>query len=171
MNTDFQYNAADEQGTQTLAAALATALLKKQIASAIIGLVGPLGAGKTRFVQAVADAACVPRGMVASPTFVLVNEYQGQVPIFHFDTYRLGDESEFMALGADEYFSQPGWSFIEWADRVRNSLPPDRLEIVIQPTGTTSRQFVIRAMGPQHQRLLDQLKQTPTLPAKADGQP
>ena len=82
-----------------------------------------------------------------SPTFVLIHEYQGRLPIYHFDTYRLRDEDEFLQLGPEEYFERLGWTFIEWADRVERCLPRERLEIRIEPTGASSRRFKISAIG------------------------
>ena len=91
----------NEQDTERLGAALADVLPP----GTVVALIGTLGAGKTRLVQAVATALGVPAGGVTSPTFVLVNEYrQGRVPVFHFDTYRLKDDDEFLALGPEEYF-------------------------------------------------------------------
>ena len=112
-------------------------------------LIGTLGAGKTRLVQAVAAAVGVPRANVTSPTFVLVNEYKtGRLPIYHFDTYRLKDDDEFLNLGPDEYFDSNGLTFVEWADRVADLLPADRLEISIDVTGETTRNFQIRGTTP-----------------------
>jgi tRNA threonylcarbamoyladenosine biosynthesis protein TsaE len=150
MESTVTFEAADESATQTLGAALAGVLP----GGAVVALVGPLGAGKTRLVQAVATAACVSEGVVASPTFVLVHEYEGRVPIFHFDVYRLRDDDEFLALGPEEYFSQPGWSFIEWADRVADLLPRERLEISIDATGARSRRFMIRAVGEKYHQTI-----------------
>lgn len=146
---------ADEQGTLMLGASLAAVLPR----NCVIALIGPLGVGKTRLVQAVARSAGVPEGIVASPTFVLLHEYAGdRLPIFHFDAYRLRGADEFLALGPEEYFARDGWCFIEWADRVNAALPPDRLEIEIQPTGPTSRQFNLRALGKSYDNLLAELK-------------
>ena len=100
-----------------------------------------LAAGKTRLVQAIAAAAGVDRRAVLSPTFVLIHEYRGRLPIFHFDAYRLSGEAEFQRLGPDEYFDAGGWTFIEWADRVRPALPAEHLVIRIEATGETSRRF------------------------------
>jgi tRNA threonylcarbamoyladenosine biosynthesis protein TsaE len=143
----------DEVETAAFAQSLAAALP----ANIVIALIGPLGAGKTRLVQAVAQAAGVAAGVVSSPTFVLVHEYVGRVPIYHFDAYRLRDPGEFAMLGAEEYFAQSGWSFIEWANRVAQFLPSDRLEIVIAPTGPTSRQFRLRATGPGAQQIINRM--------------
>jgi tRNA threonylcarbamoyladenosine biosynthesis protein TsaE len=141
----FQYSVQDEAGTEKLAAALARALPPQ----AVIALHGTLGAGKTRFVQALAAAVGFERSTVVSPTFVLLQTYAGRQPIHHFDAYRLRDEDEFLALGADEYLAGPGWSIIEWAERVEPALPRDRIEIRIDVTGPSSRRFEISGCGPE----------------------
>ena len=158
MSNEFKLTVADEQATAAFGTALAHAL-KATLPDrpAIVALVGTLGAGKTRLVQAVAKAVGVPDGAVTSPTFVLVHEYDGQAPIFHFDAYRLKTPSEFAALGPEEYFSRAGWSFIEWADRIRDFLPPDHLEIAIESTGPGSREITLIATGPEHQQALAEL--------------
>jgi tRNA threonylcarbamoyladenosine biosynthesis protein TsaE len=134
------FTANTEADTDRLSAALAAALPP----GTVIALIGTLGAGKTRLVQAVAAALGVPRENVTSPTFVLVNEYKsGRMPIYHFDTYRLKDDDEFLNLGPDEYFDSNGLTFVEWADRVSALLPADRLEIMIEVTGDTQRRITI----------------------------
>jgi tRNA threonylcarbamoyladenosine biosynthesis protein TsaE len=145
---------ADENATNDLGAVLATALPQ----GIVVGLIGPLGSGKTRLVQALARAAGVADGIVASPTFVLIHEYAGRVPIFHFDVYRVRSQDEFLALGPEEYFDQPGWSLVEWADRVRDCLPDDRLEIEIELAGATARRLTIGALGKNAARALTELK-------------
>jgi tRNA threonylcarbamoyladenosine biosynthesis protein TsaE len=145
----------NEQDTDRLGAALAEVLPP----GAVVALVGTLGAGKTRLVQAVAAALGVPRDAVTSPTFVLVNEYrQGRLPIFHFDTYRLKDDDEFLALGPEEYFDSAGLTFIEWADRVADLLPHDRLEITLEVTGDTIRQVAISLIGRKLDRAIEGLR-------------
>ena len=98
----------------------------------MVALSGPLGAGKTRLVQAIAAACGVDRREVVSPTFVLVHEYRGRQPIYHVDAYRLRDDDEFLQLGVDESFGPPNLVFIEWAERVADCLPEERLEITIR---------------------------------------
>lgn len=130
----------NEAATDRLGAALAEVLPP----GTVIGLMGTLGAGKTRLVQAVARALGVPAGGVTSPTFVLVNEYRdGRLPVYHFDTYRLKDEDEFLNLGPEEYFESPGLTFVEWADRVDHLLPDERLEIELEVIGDTSRRVLL----------------------------
>jgi tRNA threonylcarbamoyladenosine biosynthesis protein TsaE len=139
------FTANTEVDTDRLGAALAAALPP----GTVIALIGTLGAGKTRLVQAVAAALGVPRENVTSPTFVLVNEYEGgRLPIYHFDTYRLKDDDEFLNLGPDEYFDSSGLTFVEWADRVAALLPADRLEITIEVTGDTERRISISSTAP-----------------------
>ena len=142
----FTFTAHNEHDTDRLGAALAGALPP----ATVVALIGTLGAGKTRLVQAVAAAVGVPRANVTSPTFVLVNEYTGgRLPIYHFDTYRLKDDDEFLNLGPDEYFDSSGLTFVEWADRVANLLPTERLEISIEVTSETTRRFSIRGTSSQ----------------------
>ena len=127
-----------EADTQQLGAKLAEVLPP----GTVVALVGTLGAGKTRLVQAVAKALGVADDEVTSPTFVLVNEYTtGSMPVYHFDAYRLRDEDEFMELGPEEYFASAGITFVEWADRVERCLPRDFLQIEVESTGETSREF------------------------------
>ena len=123
----------------------------------VVPLVGELGAGKTRFVQAVAAAMGVDRSAVASPTFVLLQEYEGRLPIYHFDAYRIGRTDEFLQLGAEELMEGDGVCFIEWADRVADVLPQDRLQVEIEIAGRTKRVFRFTATGPRAQRILQRL--------------
>ncbi|HZZ29018.1 MAG TPA: tRNA (adenosine(37)-N6)-threonylcarbamoyltransferase complex ATPase subunit type 1 TsaE [Pirellulales bacterium] len=157
-SNELKFDAADEAATAVFGAALAEVLLNAKLENVAIALIGPLGAGKTRLVQAVAKAAGVEEGTVASPTFVLVHEYAGHVPIYHFDAYRLHSKVEFAALGPEEYFTSPGWSLVEWADKIPNCLPPDRLEISILPTGQTARQLSIRALGVRCEEIIVELE-------------
>ncbi len=112
-----------------------------------MGLSGTLGAGKTRLVQAVAEACGIDRRDVISPTFVLVQEYHGRRSIYHVDAYRLQGADEFMALGVDERFDEDVLVFVEWADRVAGCLPRERIEIHIRVTGDQQRRFEVRTAG------------------------
>lgn len=142
----LKFDVQDERDTDRLGGALADALPP----GTVVGLIGTLGAGKTRLVQAVAAALGVPAGSVTSPTFVLVNEYcGGRMPVYHFDTYRLKDEDEFLALGPDEYFEAGGLTFVEWADRVIKLLPKERVEINIAIIDDTKRRVIIDAGSSQ----------------------
>ena len=151
--TRFVYNAASESETEALGAALAAALPDR----GVVALIGTLGAGKTRLVQALAVACGVPRETVVSPTFVLAHEYHGQRTIHHLDAYRLRDEDEFLALGPEEYFADDGLTVIEWADRVTACLPRERLEIRISETGPTARRFDVTAYGTEYEVVIERL--------------
>jgi tRNA threonylcarbamoyladenosine biosynthesis protein TsaE len=109
-------------------------------------------------VRAIAAALGVDPAEVTSPTFVLVNEYHGRLPIYHFDAYRLADDDEFLALGPDEYFEGRGLSLVEWASRVERCLPAERLEIQIEVAGPTSRRFHLRGHGPRYAALVAALR-------------
>jgi tRNA threonylcarbamoyladenosine biosynthesis protein TsaE len=125
---------------------------------AVIGLIGQLGSGKTFLVRAVAEGMGVPDPrIVASPTFVLLHQYQGRLPLFHFDTYRLKNPSEFADLGVHEFWEEQGVCMIEWADRVQELLPRERLDIRLEVTGDTRRMATLKAQGPAYQRLLKML--------------
>ncbi len=124
----------------------------------VVGLVGDLGAGKTRLVRAITSELGVPSEVVNSPTFVLIHEYPGRLPVFHFDTYRLRDEDEFLELGAEELFEAGGVCLIEWANRVLEILPTDRLWITLTVTGPESRQFEITSHGDLSNRVLADLQ-------------
>jgi tRNA threonylcarbamoyladenosine biosynthesis protein TsaE len=148
------YPSDDEQATASLGAALAAVLPD----GAVVGLCGTLGAGKTRLVQAIAEACGVDRRDVQSPTFVLVHEYHGRRTIFHLDAYRLSGEDELLALGPEEYFKATAITLVEWADRVAGCLPKDHLEVHIEVTGETSRRFDLTAHGEGSGRILERLR-------------
>ncbi|MDB5346664.1 MAG: tsaE [Schlesneria sp.] len=140
-----------------------TSLLGRQLGEilvpgAVLALIGDLGAGKTRLVQAIAVALDVPLEMVNSPTFTLVQEYPGRIPLRHCDTYRLRDPDEFQDLGLDELLSPDGIALIEWADRVAHLLPRDLLRIEIRILSETARKFQITATGKMSRLMLENLK-------------
>jgi tRNA threonylcarbamoyladenosine biosynthesis protein TsaE len=150
----FQFEAQDEAGTAAFGHALARALP----ARCVVALNGTLGAGKTRLVQAVAEACGIERRDVISPTFVLVQEYHGRRSIYHVDAYRLRDEDEFLALGVDERFDEDVLVFIEWAERVAGCLPRERIEIRIAVIGDQERRFDVRALTAAHHSVIQSLQ-------------
>ena len=125
----------------------------------VVALIGPLGAGKTQLVRGVAEGLEVPDSRaVSSPTFVLIQEYAGRLPIYHFDTYRLTRPDQFTDLGPEEYFEGDGVCLIEWADRVFAHLPNDRLEIQLVLRGESARDLYLSASGKRSFRVLEQLQ-------------
>lgn len=137
MTAPLVFIAANEADTARLGAALAAELPP----GCAVALHGTLGAGKTRLVQTVASAWGIDPREVVSPTFVLATEHHGRRSLYHIDAYRLHDEDEFEALGQQEHFGGPGVVFIEWAERIAGSLPPELIEIAVEATGDTSRRF------------------------------
>ena len=129
----------DEAGTVRLGRALAGVVRP----GSVLGLVGPLGAGKTRLVRALAEALGVDPAAIASPTFVLIHEYDGNLPLYHFDAYRLAGPDDFDALGAADYLGGDGVCLVEWADLVADRLPADAWIIRIEPTGLSTRRFLL----------------------------
>lgn len=106
----------------------------------VIALFGDLGAGKTTLTKGIA----VGLGLAAdihSPTFTLIHEHPGAVPLYHVDLYRLSKEEEIETLGLDEYIYGDGVTIIEWADRMKELLPPDRLDIELRMKGDTEREL------------------------------
>ncbi len=138
----------DLAGTEAFGRRLGAALFP----GAVVALNGRLGAGKTHLVRAICEGLGVANpAAVCSPTFTLVHEYPGPVPVYHFDAYRLTGPREFAELGADEYLSGDGVCLIEWAERVEAALPADHLRIDIEPVGDTGRRFTLTAGGPRHE--------------------
>jgi tRNA threonylcarbamoyladenosine biosynthesis protein TsaE len=126
---------------------------------AVVALVGPLGAGKTLLTRAIAHGMGLSDpSIVTSPTFVLIQEYQARLPIYHFDVYRLKQGSDFIDLGVAEYFAGEGVSIIEWADKVTALLPGEYLQIDLEVTGKEQRRAVVTARGEQYSRLLAELR-------------
>jgi tRNA threonylcarbamoyladenosine biosynthesis protein TsaE len=109
----------NEQETIALARKLAALF----ISGDVVILKGDLGAGKTTFVRALAEARGVDESQINSPSYTLVNEYSGNPPIFHIDLYRLGDVSELTEIGWDDFLSRDGIALVEWGERAEHRLP------------------------------------------------
>src|SRR5437870_4619569 len=140
MSDTLTIEAPDPQATRAFGHRLAGLLFP----GAVVALVGPLGAGKTQLVRAVAEGLGLADGRgVSSPTFVLIQEYEARLPIYHFDAYRLRGPAEFFDLGAHEYFEGKGVCLVEWADRVEPCLPAEHLRITLRVTGEHSRRFTV----------------------------
>src|SRR5437879_1728646 len=115
MDNGVEIIVSDLAGTEALGRRLAGVLFP----GAVVALIGPLGAGKTHLVRAIAEGLGIANpNVVTSPTFVLIQEYDARLPIYHFDAYRLTSEAEFADLGVHEYFQGAGVCLVEWADRV-----------------------------------------------------
>jgi tRNA threonylcarbamoyladenosine biosynthesis protein TsaE len=122
---------------------------------AVVALVGPLGAGKTHLIRAVAEGLGISDSrFVSSPTFVLIQEYHARLPIYHFDAYRLTGPAEFLDLGPSEYFEGPGVCLVEWADQVEECLPAEYLRVTLQVIGETSRRLTLEARGEPYEKVV-----------------
>lgn len=114
----------------------------------VLALYGGLGAGKTAFVRGVARGLGI-QGRVTSPTFTLVNEYEGRIPLFHFDLYRLSGSQELFDLGWDEYLDRGGVCAVEWSENARELFDsiPLRLRFLPSPGKDTWREIIMEGDG------------------------
>ena len=111
-------------------------------AGAVVACVGELGAGKTCFVQGLARGLGVA-GPVTSPTFVLVNQYRGRLPVYHVDAYRTERLRELVEIGLDEMLDGDGVTIVEWADKLWPLLPPHTIVVTIVGLGDEPREITI----------------------------
>ena len=130
-------------------------LAERLLDGSVVAIIGTLGAGKTKLVQAIAKYTGNAEETISSPTFVLLHEYDnGSRPIYHFDAYRLESVEEFRRLSPDDYFEGSGLTLIEWADKFPQILPADHLEIRIELTGETTRSLYMRGHGRDYETLV-----------------
>ncbi|MBO8137109.1 MAG: tRNA (adenosine(37)-N6)-threonylcarbamoyltransferase complex ATPase subunit type 1 TsaE [Desulfotomaculum sp.] len=122
-------------------------------------LYGDLGAGKTNFSQGVAEGLGVQE-YVTSPTFTLINEYQGRCPFYHMDVYRLGGPEDMVDLGYEEYFYGDGVTLVEWANIVEEVLPEERLDLNIKRQGENERLLEFIPYGSRYEKLVEELSES-----------
>ena len=123
-----------------------------------VSLCGELGAGKTKFAGGIARGLGVdPAILVTSPTYTLLNIYQGRMPLYHFDLYRLSGVDEVIDLGFAEYFSANGVCLVEWSERLKDELPQVRLEVILSYVDENSRSIELISTLPRHARVLELL--------------
>lgn len=123
----------------------------------IILLEGNLGAGKTTFTKGIAEGLGV-QGYVNSPTFTLVNEYRGRLPVYHLDCYRLESGQEALDFGLEEYLYGDGLTIIEWPERIREVLPQEYLLVRLEYLEETARSLRFEPCGERYERLVADLK-------------
>jgi tRNA threonylcarbamoyladenosine biosynthesis protein TsaE len=133
------------------------ALGKSLEPGAFVGLEGPLGSGKTVIVQGAARSLGYD-GYVTSPSFVIVNEYEGQMPISHVDLYRVSDPRELEEIGYREIFFGEGVALVEWSERARGLLPAERLQVVLKMARNDTREIRVTAEGEAGRRALARLR-------------
>ncbi len=129
----------------------------------VLLLDGPLGAGKTCLTQGLAEGLGVPRETaISSPSFTLVNQYAGRVPLAHADLYRLEHPEELGELGLWEAAATGSVVVIEWSSRFPAEMPPEHLALVISPRSARTRELTLRASGPRAKtRLVELLRKLP----------
>jgi tRNA threonylcarbamoyladenosine biosynthesis protein TsaE len=124
----------------------------------VVALVGELGAGKTQFIKGLAAGAGIGNPTyISSPSFTLINEYPGKIPLYHVDLFRLEREKEAEELGLEEYFQSGGITAIEWADKIPSLLPKEILRIHIRYTGKHNRSLEIVGKGDPYEKLVNSL--------------
>lgn len=138
------------EDTQFFAKRLASLLLPGDV----ITLEGDLGAGKTAFTKGLAVGLGIQKN-VNSPTFTIIKEYQGRMPLYHMDVYRLEDSYE--DLGFEEYFTDHGVTVVEWAHLIEEQLPAERLNIFIYHQGNDDRKIVIKPVGERYEQLCKEI--------------
>jgi tRNA threonylcarbamoyladenosine biosynthesis protein TsaE len=140
----------DPATTTSLGFALASAAAPGDI----VCLWGDLGAGKTHLAKAFGAGLGVTE-TVTSPSFVLMAEYAGRLPLFHIDLYRLADASDALAGGLIDDRQTAGVTLVEWPDRLGPALPAERLDVLIDGAGEDPRAITLRALGPGPRRYLE----------------
>jgi len=121
----------------------------------VVALIGELGAGKTTLAKGIAAGAGVEdEDEVTSPSFVLVNEYQGRFPVYHADLYRLEKELDVEGLGWEEFIFGEGISLLEWAEKIPGILPEERIEVRISWIGPEERKIRIAGKGSQAENII-----------------
>ena len=149
---ELTLNNVTEQQLEEIAQSIASRLFP----GAFIALFGDLGAGKTAFTRYAAKALGIED--IQSPTFTIVREHDGSLPLFHFDCYRLEDEEELYAIGFDDYLARGGAIIMEWCERVPYALPNERLELHIEGSGAMPRTLCFVPVGEKHHTLLESIK-------------
>ena len=145
-----QYVSPDPGATTTLGRALASVARPGDV----ICLWGDLGAGKTHLAKAFGAGLGVT-DTITSPSFILMAEYEGRLPLFHIDLYRLADASDALAGGLIDDRQSAGVTLIEWPDRLGDALPAARLDVIIDGAGDEPRTITVRANGDGARRYLE----------------
>ncbi|MBY2478786.1 tRNA (adenosine(37)-N6)-threonylcarbamoyltransferase complex ATPase subunit type 1 TsaE [Clostridioides difficile] len=121
----------------------------------VICLVGDLGAGKTTMTQSLADSLGI-KDYITSPTFTIINEYEGKIPLYHFDVYRIGSSDEMYDIGYDEYINSNGICIIEWANLIEDILPEEYLNIELKYK-SDGREMILTPKGDFYKEIVEEL--------------
>ena len=146
---DFRYTSKSIEDTMELAENIES----EKFPGMVICLEGELGSGKTVFVKGFAKSLGIEE-TITSPTFTLIKEYNiGELPLYHMDVYRLEGSPE--SLGLDDYFNKNAVCMIEWADLIKDELPPERLEIKFKVIDENTRVLVLKPYGEKYEDLVN----------------
>ncbi|MEO7717432.1 MAG: tRNA (adenosine(37)-N6)-threonylcarbamoyltransferase complex ATPase subunit type 1 TsaE [Capsulimonas sp.] len=155
----FERLLSTEAETRAAAAALGPILFPGDV----LCLIGGLGAGKTTFTQGLAQGLGLPEAAVHSPTFNIVFEHRdGRLPLFHFDVYRLSGPEALHDIAFDEYLEADGVTVIEWADKITDALPDDRMDLHLSSDGGNARSLTVEAHGARSEALAAQWREALT---------
>ena len=132
---------------------------KLAFAGTVIALCGDLGSGKTAFTQGLAEGLDV-QSFVTSPTFIIVNQYNGRLALYHIDTYRLRSLDDMYELGYEEFFYSDGVTAIEWAQKVEKLLPEEYLRIELEYVSESERQITIKPYGQRYIDIVNYIRET-----------
>jgi tRNA threonylcarbamoyladenosine biosynthesis protein TsaE len=146
----FELNTTNTEETSRFAERLAAFLHPGDV----IALEGDLGAGKTTFTKGLAKGLEIKK-TVNSPTFTIIKEYKGKIPLYHMDVYRVTDSCE--DLGFDEYFEGAGVTVVEWAHLIEEQLPPERLTIFMYREEEDKRKIVLVPKGKRYEQLCKEI--------------
>ena len=152
MTKKITFISEEEAHTEAIASSLADIVQ----AGDVITLTGELGVGKTHFTKGLAKGLGITE-RVTSPTFTIVKEYEGRLPLYHLDVYRLEYSDE--DIGFDEYFYGDGVAVIEWAQFIEAFLPEEYLSITIERTGDTAREITVEAVGKKYEPYIEKLEE------------
>ncbi len=141
----------DEKKTQEIGYKLGKLLTP----GSVICLIGDLGAGKTTMTQSLAKSLEVD-DYITSPTFTIVNEYEGKMPLYHFDVYRIGSSDEMYDIGYEDYINGEGVCIIEWANLIEDILPDEYLYIELRYKDM-SREMILNPIGEKYEKIVEEL--------------
>lgn len=124
----------------------------------IVALTGELGSGKTTLIQGIGEGLGI-KSLIKSPSFVIINEYDGPLPLYHFDLYRLGKVEEIFSLGYEEYFyEKKGVVVIEWAMKIKDFLPKEHLDINLEIVSLSKRRISWQVWGSTYEELIRKME-------------
>ena len=151
----FTYLSPSVEKTVNLGRQLGSLLIKGDI----IALIGDLGGGKTWFTKGVATGLGIEPNLIVSPTFTLVNEYQGKQKLIHIDLYRLENSVEILALGIEDYLESEGIVVIEWANRWPRDLPQESIQVNLKMVDEHTRELRFSGKQPRGREIIKDLRE------------